>query len=162
MLRLHGFGSYAGFRIPWAEGLVVAQEVTQQRVHGDGQIHWPRHRGEQNQTLNRQAFVGATNGELDSARERLRSLGTATGSLCYANRPAPSPLRGGLGRGVILMSRMYRDREQRDFARQLRNEPTEAEKRLWHFLRAGKLGVKFRRQAAIGLTWSILSVSHTA
>jgi very-short-patch-repair endonuclease len=45
---------------------------------------------------------------------------------------------------------MYRDHEQRDFARRLRNYPTDAEKRLWHFLRAGKLGVKFRRQAAIG------------
>jgi very-short-patch-repair endonuclease len=45
---------------------------------------------------------------------------------------------------------MYRDQEQRDFARELRNQPTDAEKRLWHFLRAGKLGVKFRRQAAIG------------
>ena len=45
---------------------------------------------------------------------------------------------------------MYREQEQRDFARELRNQPTDAEKRLWHFLRAGKLGVKFRRQAAIG------------
>jgi very-short-patch-repair endonuclease len=45
---------------------------------------------------------------------------------------------------------MYRDHEQRDFARQLRNNSTPAETRLWHFLRAGKLGVKFRRQAAIG------------
>ncbi len=45
---------------------------------------------------------------------------------------------------------MYRDQEQRDFARGLRNDSTPAEKRLWHFLRAGNLGVKFRRQAAIG------------
>ena len=45
---------------------------------------------------------------------------------------------------------MYRDEEQRDFARQLRNESTEAEKSLWHFLRSNKLGVKFRRQVAIG------------
>jgi very-short-patch-repair endonuclease len=44
---------------------------------------------------------------------------------------------------------MYRDQEQRDFARALRNVATAAEKRLWYFLRAGKLGVKFRRQAAI-------------
>src|SRR5207344_3113431 len=37
------------------------------------------------------------------------------------------------------------------FARALRNQPTDAEKRLWHFLRAQKLrGRKFRRQAAIG------------
>ena len=45
---------------------------------------------------------------------------------------------------------MYRDQEQRDFARSLRNQPTEAEKLLWYFLRAERLGVKFRRQAAIG------------
>jgi very-short-patch-repair endonuclease len=45
---------------------------------------------------------------------------------------------------------MYRNQEQRDFARQLRNDATPAEKRLRHFLRADKLGVKFRRQAAIG------------
>jgi very-short-patch-repair endonuclease len=46
---------------------------------------------------------------------------------------------------------MYRDQNQRDFVRTLRNEPTDAEKRLWHFLRAQKLrGEKFRRQAPIG------------
>jgi very-short-patch-repair endonuclease len=45
---------------------------------------------------------------------------------------------------------MYRDQEQRDFARELRNHPQDAERRLWHFLRAEKLGVKFRRQVAIG------------
>ena len=46
---------------------------------------------------------------------------------------------------------MYRNQAQRNFARELRNQPTEAEQRLWHFLRAGKLhGYKFRRQAAIG------------
>jgi very-short-patch-repair endonuclease len=46
---------------------------------------------------------------------------------------------------------MYRDRDQRDFARRLRNVPTGAEKELWRFLRAGQLdGHKFRRQAALG------------
>ena len=46
---------------------------------------------------------------------------------------------------------MYRDKDQREFARALRNQPTDAEKRLWHFLRAQKLrGRKFRCQAAIG------------
>jgi very-short-patch-repair endonuclease len=45
---------------------------------------------------------------------------------------------------------MYRDEEQREFARKLRKELTDAEKSLWHFLRGNKLGVKFRRQAAIG------------
>jgi very-short-patch-repair endonuclease len=45
---------------------------------------------------------------------------------------------------------MYCDQNQREFARGLRNDSTPAEKRLWHFLQRGKLGVKFRRQAAIG------------
>ena len=45
---------------------------------------------------------------------------------------------------------MYHNQQQRNFARQLRNDATPAETRLWHFLRGGKLGVKFRRQAAIG------------
>lgn len=46
---------------------------------------------------------------------------------------------------------MYRDQNQREFARTLRNEPTDPEQRLWYFLRAQKLrGRKFRRQAAIG------------
>ena len=47
---------------------------------------------------------------------------------------------------------MYRDDNQRDFARQLRNNLTDAEKELWHYLRAEQLySSKFRRQAAIGL-----------
>jgi very-short-patch-repair endonuclease len=46
---------------------------------------------------------------------------------------------------------MYRDKHQRDFARALRNQPTDAETRLWRLLRAQQLrGIKFRRQAAIG------------
>jgi very-short-patch-repair endonuclease len=45
---------------------------------------------------------------------------------------------------------MYRDQSQRDFARELRNHTTPAETSLWYSLKAGKLGVKFRRQAAIG------------
>jgi very-short-patch-repair endonuclease len=46
---------------------------------------------------------------------------------------------------------MYRDNDQREFGRALRNQSTDAEKRLWLFLRAQKLrGRKFRRQAAIG------------
>jgi 5-methyltetrahydrofolate--homocysteine methyltransferase len=45
---------------------------------------------------------------------------------------------------------MYRDENQREFARSLRNEPTGAEKHLWRFLRAQQIrGYKFRRQAAI-------------
>jgi very-short-patch-repair endonuclease len=45
---------------------------------------------------------------------------------------------------------MCRDPDQRDFARNLRSQPTEAEKSLRWFLRAEQLGCKFRRQAAIG------------
>jgi very-short-patch-repair endonuclease len=46
---------------------------------------------------------------------------------------------------------MYRDEDQRNFARKRRNEMTDAEKRLWRLLRAKQLtGHKFRRQAAIG------------
>jgi len=43
------------------------------------------------------------------------------------------------------------DRDQRDFARNLRKQMSEADKRLWQLLRAQQLqGHKFRRQAAIG------------
>src|SRR5262245_7510594 len=59
------------------------------------------------------------------------------------------PLAGRAGEGVKSGS-MYRDPEQRNFARHLRNQSTEAEKGLWQFLRKETLGVKFRRQAAIG------------
>jgi very-short-patch-repair endonuclease len=46
---------------------------------------------------------------------------------------------------------MYRDANQRDFARNLRNNCTDEERRLWNALRAQQLkGYKFRRQAAIG------------
>jgi very-short-patch-repair endonuclease len=46
---------------------------------------------------------------------------------------------------------MHRNNSQRDFARTLRNNSTNAEKHLWRFLRAGQLrGHKFRRQSAIG------------
>ena len=37
-----------------------------------------------------------------------------------------------------------------DFARKLRNDPTDAEKRLWLYLRRDQLGVRFRRQLSIG------------
>jgi very-short-patch-repair endonuclease len=46
---------------------------------------------------------------------------------------------------------MYRDIEQREFARRLRNNMTTAERTLWRLLRADQLrGSRFRRQAAIG------------
>lgn len=45
---------------------------------------------------------------------------------------------------------MYRDAEQREFARYLRNNMTNAERHLWRMLRCQQLkGFKFRRQAAI-------------
>lgn len=49
------------------------------------------------------------------------------------------------------MTCMYRDQEQRDFARQLRNGATPAEKLLWSCLRAEQLGVKFRRAQALSI-----------
>ena len=60
----------------------------------------------------------------------------------------PPPCGEGWGGGIPDL--MYRNQNQRDFARQLRTDATPAEKRLWYFLRAEKLGAKFRRQAAIG------------
>jgi len=46
---------------------------------------------------------------------------------------------------------MYRDAEQREFARRLRNSMMPAERTLWRLLRADQLnGFRFRRQAAIG------------
>jgi very-short-patch-repair endonuclease len=46
---------------------------------------------------------------------------------------------------------MYTDKNQRDFARQLRTNMTDAERWLWGMLRCRQLqGFKFRRQAAIG------------
>lgn len=46
---------------------------------------------------------------------------------------------------------MYKDKNQREFARQLRNNQTDAERKLWQYLRAKQLySRKFRRQAAIG------------
>jgi very-short-patch-repair endonuclease len=45
---------------------------------------------------------------------------------------------------------MYRDAQQREFARRLRNNMTDAERRLWRVLRCHQLkAFKFRRQAAI-------------
>jgi very-short-patch-repair endonuclease len=35
-------------------------------------------------------------------------------------------------------------------AKELRHDPTEAEKYLWHILRSKQMGVKFRRQVVIG------------
>jgi very-short-patch-repair endonuclease len=46
---------------------------------------------------------------------------------------------------------MYRDRQQRNFAGQPRNNATDAERKLWRALRAQqRAGYRFRRQAGIG------------
>ena len=46
---------------------------------------------------------------------------------------------------------MYQSKDQRDFARRLRNNMSDAEVCLWRSLKARQLkGFKFRRQAAIG------------
>jgi very-short-patch-repair endonuclease len=75
--------------------------------------------------------------------QRLPALAHNANEIKFVRLP---PLCGeGWGGGSV-----YCDQSQRDFALELRNQATPAEKCLWHFLRAGKLGVKFRRQAAIG------------
>ncbi len=48
------------------------------------------------------------------------------------------------------MRHTLRDPMQRDAARRLRRDATEAEKRLWRTLRREALGVAFRRQHPIG------------
>ncbi|MEH3105832.1 MAG: DUF559 domain-containing protein [Sphingomonas fennica] len=63
-------------------------------------------------------------------------------------RPDSPPLQG-RGRGWGL-SVAELDRRQ-GFARAMRNDPTEPERRLWKHLRASQIdGFKFRRQSAIG------------
>ncbi|HYB89851.1 MAG TPA: endonuclease domain-containing protein [Candidatus Binataceae bacterium] len=54
--------------------------------------------------------------------------------------------------GNTLHSRAFMSKPplMRDLARHLRREQTETELRLWMQLRAGRLGVKFRRQYPIG------------
>ena len=77
-------------------------------------------------------------------------------------RDSPSPWRGGARGGgrpggrwsaendVNRYRDMYRNANQRDFARQLRNQATDAERKLWTILRKRQIaGHKFRRQAAI-------------
>ena len=44
-----------------------------------------------------------------------------------------------------------RDGQKRDFARKLRQEPTDAERAMWRLLRDRRLsGLKFRRQVPVG------------
>ncbi len=44
----------------------------------------------------------------------------------------------------------YRDKRLLGFARGMRSAPTRAERILWYHLRAGRMGVKFRRQEPVG------------
>ena len=64
------------------------------------------------------------------------------------------PLKGGgLGWGVIghYMSRFHRTSGKTEFARRLRRDGTEVERRLWQCLRDGQLGdAQFRRQHPAG------------
>lgn len=51
----------------------------------------------------------------------------------------------------MIFGKMHKNPEQREFARQLRKNMTDAERWLWGVLRCEQLhGFKFRRQAAIG------------
>jgi very-short-patch-repair endonuclease len=61
----------------------------------------------------------------------------------------PSRLREGLGVGQSGAMPNFRDRGT-DRARELRNNATPAERRLWEYLRKRQLGVKFSRQLKVG------------
>jgi very-short-patch-repair endonuclease len=61
------------------------------------------------------------------------------------------PRSGGRVRGVPSNDERQRDRELRDRAREMRANPTPAERRLWAMLRDRRVScVKFRRQHVIG------------
>ena len=47
------------------------------------------------------------------------------------------------------MTLHYNQTSQREKRRVLRNDPTEAERRLWYRLQGKQLGVKFRRQYSV-------------
>jgi very-short-patch-repair endonuclease len=49
-----------------------------------------------------------------------------------------------------MKTQLYNTIHQTSFRKQLRNNPTLAEARLWYFLRGGKVGAKFRRQYGVG------------
>ena len=61
------------------------------------------------------------------------------------------PCGGGTGRGALLMPHDEVGRRQRGAAKRLRRELTDAERKLWHVLRAHRFEtVGFRRQMPIG------------
>lgn len=49
------------------------------------------------------------------------------------------------------MTYLYNNRSTRDLRCKLRREQTDAEKILWHYIRAKQLGHKFLRQYSVGL-----------
>ncbi|MGR5499630.1 endonuclease domain-containing protein [Vibrio sp. DNB22_10_4] len=49
-----------------------------------------------------------------------------------------------------MKTQLYNTIHQTSFRKQLRNNPTLAEARLWYFLRGGQVGAKFRRQYGVG------------
>jgi adenine-specific DNA-methyltransferase len=66
----------------------------------------------------------------------------------WGEGPSLSPIQGeGQGEGLKSRTKAERNALLKAFAREMRNAPTDAEKRLWHFLRDRRLaGYKFRRQ----------------
>jgi len=70
----------------------------------------------------------------------------------YGIEIPPSPLRGeGRGEGTKSRAKDERDAMLKAFAREMRHAPTDAEQRLWHFLRNRRFaGFKFRRQHPMG------------
>jgi very-short-patch-repair endonuclease len=86
-----------------------------------------------------------------------RSLHPALVFVQFSKLLHPSPLRGGVGGGgpqamfYMVESDAMVDR-QREFARQMRAQPTDAERVLWQRLRhdVALVGSHFRRQAVVG------------
>ena len=69
----------------------------------------------------------------------------------FGIEPPPSPLRGeGRGEGIKSRTKAERSALLTRLSREMRQAPTDAEQRLWHFLRNRQLGgYKFRRQHPI-------------
>src|SRR5512133_2357317 len=60
----------------------------------------------------------------------------------------PSPSRGGLGWGWVMLGQTHKNIVNTQLQRTLRNNMTDAERRLWHVLRNRQMGCKFQRQHA--------------
>ncbi|MGX2985252.1 type ISP restriction/modification enzyme [Helicobacter sp. 23-1048] len=66
-----------------------------------------------------------------------------------ASTLVPPPLRRGLGGGYENLKHRTLAPYMKDFSRQMRKNPTDAENKLWQELRGKKLGFRFRRQVVI-------------